>query len=294
MRIARAAARALAFVAMAASALAQSLAAEETRLAILAERTHLHGLLVDPSDPSRLLLATHHGLYAVSKNELAKKVSETNDDFMGLTAHPVDPSILFASGHPERRGNLGFVMSRNGGQTWRQLSQGAELYGPADFHMMDVSKADPNVIYGVYRELQISRDGGQTWATIDVPPRRMVDLAASANDPDTLYAATEAGLLVSTDTGRSWQGTTLSGKRVALVEVTADARIFAFVLGAGLVRGSEGAPDWKIMSTDFGDRILVRLAVDPSSADRLYALTQHNEVVASTDGGRTWRTFGSR
>jgi hypothetical protein len=275
-------------------ALPHLVAAQGMSLTALAQRTHFHGLVVDPSDTTRLLLATHHGLYAVSEDGLARKVSATSDDFMGLTVHPTDPSILFASGHPERRGNLGFLTSRDGGRTWRQLSEGAALYGPADFHMMDVSKADPNVIYGVYRELQISRDGGRTWDAVDVPPWRMADLAASAKHSGTLYGATEAGLLLSTDGGRSWRKTALAGKPIAALEVMANGGMWAFVLGQGLVHGREGSPDWETISADLGERILVRLAVDPSSADRLYALTQHDELMASTDGGRTWRAFGAR
>lgn len=279
-------------VAAMAVALPQLAAAEEMPVAELAARTHFHGLVIDPQYPSRLLLATHHGLYAVSPEGLASKLSETGDDFMGL--HPAQSPVLFASGHPERGGNAGLVMSRNGGRTWSRLADGAELYGRADFHMLDVSKADPNVMYGVYGELQVSRDGGRTWETVDVPPRRMVDLAASAKHPNTLYAATEAGLMISSDGGRSWRKTALSGRPVAFIEVTADGSMWSFVLGQGLMRGQESSPDWTILSEDFGERVLVHLAVDRSGGERLYALTQHNEILASTDAGKSWQVFGSR
>ena len=38
----------------------------DTTVANLAEKTHVHGMAVDPQDPSRLLLATHHGFHIVS------------------------------------------------------------------------------------------------------------------------------------------------------------------------------------------------------------------------------------
>ena len=258
----------------------------------LSQTTHIHGVAVDASDPSRLLLATHHGFFVAAQDGTVEQVSEQPHDFMGFTPHPEDNSILYASGHPGRGGNLGFIESGDGGRTWRQLSEGAAEYGPVDFHMMDVSKADPSVIYGVYRELQVSRDGGRNWQTVDVPPRRMIDLAASARDPDTIYAATESGLYISMDGGQSWHATKVAGQPVTLIEIDANARMFAFVLGSGLMRSTEGSPKWETLSDDFGDRFLLHLATDPADPDRLYAATSTSEVLTSADGGKSWRAFG--
>ena len=46
------------------------------------------------------------------------------------------------------------------------------------------------------------------------------------------------------------------------------------------------------MSSDWGDRFLLHLAVDPSNPDRLFGATQEGTVLASTDGGKTWSPFG--
>src|SRR3546814_2377830 len=66
-----------------------------------------HGIAVDPCNPDRLYLATHHGFFAVGPDGVAQQVSETEDDFMGFTPHPSDPNVLYASGHPAGGGNLG-------------------------------------------------------------------------------------------------------------------------------------------------------------------------------------------
>jgi hypothetical protein len=95
-----------------------------TTLHELAQQTHFHGLAVDASDPGRLHLATHHGLWAVEPDGVVRRVSTTSDDFMGFTPHPVDPSVLYASGHPVGGGNLGFVASTDGGESWMQLAKG--------------------------------------------------------------------------------------------------------------------------------------------------------------------------
>src|SRR5918996_752920 len=151
-----------------------------TTVEALARATHFHGIAVDPTDPSRLYLATHHGLYAVEQDGSATQLSPVQD-FMGFTPHPTDPSILYASGHPATGGNLGFIASREGGASWSQLAEG--VGGPVDFHQMDVSPADPNVIYGAYGgSLQISRDGGQTWEVVGPAPDGLIDLAASSTE----------------------------------------------------------------------------------------------------------------
>ncbi|MBM3509397.1 MAG: hypothetical protein FJX61_04555 [Alphaproteobacteria bacterium] len=139
-----------------------------TTVAALARATHFHGLAVDAADPTRVYLATHHGLYAVGADGTARAVSKDRHDFMGFAAHPTEPDVLFSSGHPAHGGNLGFMVSTDRGVTWRKRADG--VGGPVDFHQMDVSKADPRVVYGVHDGLQVSRDGGKTWATAAPAP----------------------------------------------------------------------------------------------------------------------------
>jgi hypothetical protein len=75
-------------------------AAQPLSVADLIQQTHFHGLAVDHSDPSRLYLATHHGLYAVGQDGAATPISDNHNDYMGFTPHPSDAATLYASGHP--------------------------------------------------------------------------------------------------------------------------------------------------------------------------------------------------
>lgn len=120
---------------------------------------------------------------------------------MGFTTLPTGAAPLYASGHPARRGNLGVISSLDGGQTWTPLSDGVD--GPVDFQMMEVSRADAQVLYGAHAGmLQTSRDGGRTWTVVGPTPARLIDVATSARDANILHAGTEAGLLRSTDRGQ--------------------------------------------------------------------------------------------
>lgn len=262
--------------------------AETVPVADLSQQTHVHGLAVDGRDPSHLLIATHHGLFRAGPDGKAERISEVQD-FMGFNPHPSDPDILYASGHPANGGNLGFIASTDQGKTWEQVSPG--LNGPVDFHQMTVSPADPKTIYGAYGDIQLSRDAGETWTVVAASPHRLIDLAASAKDADRLYAATEAGLLISTDAGKTWKPA-LPGDPVSLVEVTPDGMLYAFVVGRGLVRSAEDPLEFETLSSSFGDGYLLHLAADPANPDRLFAATGEGKVLSSADGGESWSSFG--
>lgn len=281
----------LAALAVTAGLVESRTAVAETTVATLARDTHFHGLAVDPGDPSRVYLATHHGLYVVDAAGVARQVSENKDDFMGFTPHPSDPAILFASGHPAGGGNLGFIVSRDGGKSWTKLSAG--IGGPVDFHQMDVSKADPQVLYGVYGDLQKSKDGGRTWTRVGPAPDGLIGLAASSRDPETLYAATRQGLLKSTDGGRVWNAAHLLRRPATMVHVTRSGEVYAFVVGTGLIRASEENLRWQVVSDGFGGKYVLHLAAAPAGTQRHYAVTiepqtHEQAVLVSRDDGITW------
>jgi hypothetical protein len=266
-----------------------SQAAQSMSVAEIPQHTHIHGLAVDRRDPSRLLIATHHGLFRAGPDGMADRISPVMD-FMGFSPHPDDPEMLYASGHPASGGNLGFIASSDGGQTWTQISPGAN--GPVDFHQMAVSPADPDTIYGAYRGLQVSRDGGRSWEVVGGTPDRLIDLAASASDPERLYAATEVGLLVSEDAGRSWSAI-LEGQPVTVVEAGPEGTLYAFVFGRGLVLLEPETGGITNLTDSFGEDFFLHLTIDPDNPSRLFAATRSGAVLASVDHGRNWSPFGS-
>ena len=289
---------AYAFIALTAAAAAgwllagRTFSATETTVSALAKETHFHGIAVDPNDPSQIYLATHHGFFVVGRNGTATRLSENRDDFMGFTPHPTDSSVLFASGHPASGGNLGFIVSTDGGRSWAKLADG--VGGPVDFHQMDISKADSQVIYGVYGDLQVSRDGGRAWDQVGAAPEGLIDLAASAKDVNRLYAATKSGLFFSKDGGRTWRVAYIPKRPATLVATGNPGEVYAFVVGVGLLRTTEPKLNWSVVNNGFGEGYVIHLAIHPTDKSTLYAVTHKGEVLASTDGGQTWSPIGSR
>ena len=266
------------------------LPASAETLEVLASKTHYHGIAFARSGSAKLLLASHHGLFALTKDGEATRVSPVHD-YMGFSPDPSDPLSYYASGHPAGGGNFGFLKSPDGGATWKQLSPG--VGGPVDFHQMDVSPADPKTIYGNYGELQVSRDGGQSWTVAGTPPTGLIALAASSLKSDQLYAATKQGLSASVDAGASWQPLAFVGEVVSTVEVEPDGSLLAFVLERGLMKASESKPDeWTLLSNGFGGAIPLHIAIDPTNPNHLVLTTQENGVLESIDSGATWAPFG--
>jgi photosystem II stability/assembly factor-like uncharacterized protein len=249
---------------------------------------HIHGLAVDPDRSSRLYLATHSGLFLATPSGMMTRVGASKDDLMSFAVHPKDPNVFYASGHPPGGGNLGFLASQDRGRSWSRVSAG--VGGPVDYHAMDVSGADPNVIYGMYKGLQASRDGGKTWRQVGPLPKDTFDLAASASTPEALYVAARGGLFASRNGGRNWTRAFLEPRPATLVHVT-DQEIHAFVYGVGFLAGQEPGLGWEVRSAAFGDRYLLHMTVDPDDPNRFHAVADSGTVLTSKDGGRTWASY---
>jgi photosystem II stability/assembly factor-like uncharacterized protein len=267
----------------------QQVAAESVQE--LAERTHYHGVAFNLSGgDAELLIATHHGMFAVKKDGSTAQISPTHD-FMGFSPDPANPLRYFASGHPVGGGNSGFLESRDGGVSWSNLSDG--LNGPVDFHGIAVSAADPKVIYGIFDGIQTSRDGGLTWKMSGEVPDGLVQLAASSVEPHKILAATKSGLKVSYDWGATWTNVAFSREIVTAIQIEASGKAYAFVLGHGFVRSTEANfATWELLSHPLGRTIPLHIAVSPQNPEHLIVSTQTSELLESLDGGKNWKSYG--
>lgn len=267
--------------------LALPAAAQETiPLPDLLGATHIHGIAAGTGRDS-VTLATHHGLWSADlATRKATRIGTSQDDFMGFSPVSGRTGEAFASGHPATGGNIGVIRITDGGTTWTHVSDG--LNGPVDFHNMEVSRADPAVIYGISHDgaIQRSADSGVTWEVSGQAPEKLIDIATSPDDAATLYAATENGLSASTDKGATWQKVT-TGAPVTSVDAGADGTLRAAEYGRGLLAiGADGTVS--VLSADLPDGYLLYLASTHADPHRLMALSAKGRLVLSDDGGATW------
>lgn len=163
---------------------------------------HVHGVGINPSDPSVLYIATHGDFYKSVNGGTPVKVDEQRADYMAFNAPQTAGAPLYSSGHPSTGGNTGLIKSTDGGQTWVVVSK---VLDPAvDFHAMAVSKSDPSIVIGFDsggRGLFRTTDAGKNWEKFDYPGNYVTALAISPSDSNNILAGTESGLFQSSDSG---------------------------------------------------------------------------------------------
>lgn len=250
--------------------------------------SHSHGLAVDATDTDKLYIATHEGLYVLIGEKDLFRVGKKKDDLMGFTAHPTKGGTFFSSGHSALVGNIGFQKTEDGGMTWKKISDG--LGGPVDFHALTVSAANPNIVYGSFRGLQRSLDGGNSWemAKGEIAP---FSLSSDPLRENVVYATTRSGVWVSEDRGDSWKSLSsqLEGGAASFFVLRRDgiALTFSEKLG-GLGKSLDGGITWQRVNESFGGHTVLYIAFSSTMSNIVYALTEQNSVYKSTDAGDTW------
>ncbi|MCB5282252.1 MULTISPECIES: F510_1955 family glycosylhydrolase [unclassified Arthrobacter] len=238
---------------------------------------HVHGLSVN-GETGQVLLATHEGLYDVSKKP-AVKIGPAND-LMGFTAG-MDQGVFYASGHPGPGSALsspvGLIRTGDGGKTWEQLSR----QGESDFHALTTTKSGIVAFDGA---LRTSTDG-KTWKTVDagfVP-------AVLAGNPysDTVLATTQEGVQRSSDGGATW----VRDKSSPLIPFAAfaSAREAVGIAPDGTVYYSADAgATWKQTGKITGE-IHAVAATEGADGNPWIWVASATGLMVSTDGGATFR-----
>lgn len=193
----------------------------------------------------------------------------------------VGPDRFIGSGHPDpddsgSPANLGLIESRDGGQTWRNVS----LHGEADFHVLQSSAERVYGYDGTQGRLMVSSDGGRRW-TQRTPPAAMFDLAIDPADSDRIVASTERGIFSSADAGASWRP--LRDDIAGLLAWPGPAQLY-LVDGQGQVqRSTDRGRQWEATG-NIGGQPVAFVAHDAE----LYAALGDSTVKRSADGGATW------
>ena len=240
---------------------------------------HIHGL----SLRGRTLdIATHTGLWSVAEGGGSPRlVGHSRQDLMGFAA--ARPGEFLASGHPapdqtSMPPNLGLIRSRDGGRTWTPVS----LLGKADFHALEVSGRRVYGFDGTQGRLMTSTNGGETWQQRE-PPAAIFDLAVDPRQPQRVVAATEAGLVASSNGAVDWLQ--LRDDISGLIAWPQRDR-FYLVGGNGTVGlSTNGGRDWRAVGS-VGGRPVAFVA----RGRTLYVALDDSSVKRSNDGGRTWTT----
>jgi hypothetical protein len=253
-------------------------APEEQAASDEAALEHIHGLGVNPRDGT-LYVATHTGLFRAGKKEAKiERVGDSLQDIMGFSV--IGPDRFIGSGHPspdqDLPPNLGLIESRDGGETWRNIS----LLGDADFHVLRSAGKTVYGFDGTKGRLMASGDGGASWKQKS-PPAPVFDLAIDPDDDGHIVASTERGVFGSSDGGGTWRP--LVSDRAGLL-AWSDGEPLYLVDGDGNVsRSEDGGRQWSDAGGIGGQPVAFA-----SADDALLVALPDGSVKRSTDSGATW------
>ncbi|MEW6745465.1 MAG: hypothetical protein AB1486_22155 [Planctomycetota bacterium] len=181
----------------------------------------------------------------------------------------------------------GVMVSRDAGQTWF-LTGGweiAEVQGVA-IDRRDARRAWAATAYGLYASSDIL--GRDPWHKISADGlfRFCSDVEQDLLSPDVLWVASDEGVFVSRDAGRTLRR---SGARVAvrriLQDESAPERLLVATDGDGLLETRDAGATWRRLETS--PDVVFCVELHPDEPERL-ACGAMDGVHVSADGGLTW------
>ena len=227
-----------------------------------------------------------------------------------IQVDPRDPDRLFANCY-----GGGNFLSVDGGKTWVVASTG---YTGAQVRDIAVKRTDATCVVAAARSgLFASGQTGAEWAGLNYPPHASMEWYVVALDPaddEHLLAANnwEGTILESGDGGRTWSDRQASpvsrGSWRAIAFAPSNPQVvyagtsayfsagtFDDAMPAGGVYASQdGGTTWKVANGSISrDANITALAVDPRSAQTVYAATGNHGVLKTLDGGRNWTAINS-
>lgn len=214
---------------------------------------HIHSVVAENDET--ILVGAHSGLFRVTTDgDVEGPVDGSGFDVMGLTA---SEGVLIASGHPGPNTpaelgspHLGIVRSEDGGERWEP----AAFTGVEDFHVL--AAGPDGQVYGIGSTspaVRISADQGISWTSgTEVSA---ADLAVTKDG--TIYAATQEGVLASTDQAASF-APVADAPLLYLLEAAGDELVGVDTEGKVWKRGGDAA--WTPISSGEGTVVALGLA----------------------------------
>jgi uncharacterized protein (TIGR03437 family) len=257
------------------------------------KETYIYALAFAPSDPTVLYAATGLGVYrsrdgGSTWTDVAMKYG---GPATALAVDAQNPALVYA-GHQ----GVGLIKSADGGDNW-QVSYPEKPGAPVYIRAITIQPSFSNAIYMAVDPGAVlaSYDAGKTWG---LPPHGLpenVQVYSLVNQPTgtSLFAGTNAGVYLSSDSGNNWSSSSAGMSGVAVHTLsrvgglyyagTTQGVYWTFNTGASWAAANGGLPACSVRA----------LAADAGDSHILYAATATAGVYKSVDGGYSWAPAGN-
>ncbi len=193
------------------------------------------------------------------------------------------------------------IRSSDGGLTWRRvLSDGLYVLRPLHVNDIGFDPREPSIAFAVTdyiddkpHNIFRSGDMGQSWTAQHSIPGDIQCLQFdphSGSPSQVIYSAgLSVGVIKTTDSGASWNNTSLSGiDAFGLALDPHRSNVLYAGTSSGVYKTTDGGTNWSFLSNSPLSKI-DWLLVHPITANTIYAVASNNrKVYKSVDAGENW------
>ena len=251
-------------------------------------------IAISPTDPKVMYLAIEVNALSMYKSIDGGRswtLVHSGDHAKDVAVHPLDPEIVFYS-------DVENLWRTSGGQFEKVLQhQYGHRPGSTSLSTIAIAPGNPSIVYTAVQgststgevrgHLFKSEDGGESFAQLNSPglPTRVNVLLVDPQDESRLFAGSNNGIYLSTDSGASFSLVT-SAQDVADLHSIDGETLFAATTD-GILHSTNGGVTWRKQTQGLPSPITLRVRV-ASSEPRIVWATTIDGVARSTDGGSTW------
>ena len=233
-----------------------------------------------------------------------KQITDLPRSVNAIVIDPNDPNIIYAAVGVSNQG--GVYKSEDAGLTWHDNSKGLPnlpviaLCIVVDNGPVVLASTENNSVFS-------SRDGGETWVSLEFPGGAGDDIYGFASFGDlksTLAMVSTRGLMRTDNGGRNWihlgEGLPASSGNTSplLASIALDPSDSKIVYvgtgggglgqGMGVYKSTDGGQTFSPSNRGMLDYGITSLAVDPRQPQIIYAGCWDGNLFKSEDGGQTW------
>jgi len=253
-------------------------------------------LVIDPQQPTIVYASGGiSGVFKTSDGGANWTATNSGLSTLWIPTLAIDPqsstSIYAGSGW---MGTV-FVKNANFGSDWIPANSEVPSFYP---FVLVIDPQNPSTLYagtnagdfGPDGRVFKSTDRGRTWSSaMSGLPGNLSGVNALAIDPknpNTIYAGTDQGLLISLNGAGSWNlASGLPAHYISAVVVDAQTPTTIYVSGDGaLFKTTNSGSEWNKLDFPKGAGVL---AIDPKNSNTLYAGSV-NKLFKTTDAGTSW------